>query len=53
MDKTAYTILDEQRRLYEKQLLDLNDIIDKEKRTMYEKEHLAVFQHMIDILLQE
>ncbi len=40
MDKTAYTILDEQRRTYEKQLLDLNDIIDKEKKTIYEKEEI-------------
>lgn len=40
MDKTAYTILDEQRRLHEKQLLELNHIIDKEKKTIYEKEEI-------------
>ena len=40
MDKTAYTILDEQRRSYEKQLLDLNSIIDKEKKKIYEKEEI-------------
>lgn len=40
MDKTAYTILDEQRRSYEKQLLDLNGIIDKEKKKIYEKEEI-------------
>ena len=40
IEKTAYTILDEQRRSYEQQLLNLNDIIDKDKQTIYEKDEI-------------